>query len=312
MALDIQHLRYFAAVAEAGSVSRAARRLNIAQSALSRRMRNLELSAGAEILVRTPEGVDLTSAGRRLLLHAQRIFRAFEDLHRDLSITDEWSPTPIYLGVTPSASYFIFQLMSGEAVALPRPGAVKVVEGTSEHIYRRLLSGDVDLALLTNPRHSRAIEVLVSWTEDLFVVGPRGMIGDSETALRHLADLPFVLTSTSPGVASTFEQAFARAGLKFRIDIALESVSAAKRMVENGQGFTILPFPAVAIEAAEGRLGVERLPGATMIRSLARRANRPWTAATRQVIGALRNEMERQVALYDWSHPMERRHRHQS
>ncbi len=70
--MELRHLRYFIAVAEEGSLTRAAeRRLHTAQPSLSRQIRDLELEVGAQLLIRGPRGIELTPAGRAFLDHAR-------------------------------------------------------------------------------------------------------------------------------------------------------------------------------------------------------------------------------------------------
>ena len=67
MAIDHQQLRYFVQVATLRSINKAAGHLHIAQSALSRRMRQIEYDLGVDLFYRSAKGVELTTAGRRLL-----------------------------------------------------------------------------------------------------------------------------------------------------------------------------------------------------------------------------------------------------
>src|SRR5258708_29228855 len=70
--MELRHLRYFVAVAEEGSVTMAAeRRLHTAQPSLSRQIRDLEMEVGAQLLVRSVRGIELTAAGRAFLDHAR-------------------------------------------------------------------------------------------------------------------------------------------------------------------------------------------------------------------------------------------------
>jgi DNA-binding transcriptional LysR family regulator len=80
--MELRHLRYFAAVAEAASFSRAAERLRVAQPALSRQVRDLEEEMGAKLFVRSPVRVELTDAGRVFLTHVQKLLT-----HVDLAVT---------------------------------------------------------------------------------------------------------------------------------------------------------------------------------------------------------------------------------
>lgn len=73
--MELRHLRYFLAVAEEGSLTVAAeRRLHTAQPSLSRQIRDLEYEVGAQLLVRSARGVELTDSGRTFLDHARLAF----------------------------------------------------------------------------------------------------------------------------------------------------------------------------------------------------------------------------------------------
>ncbi|HEX8363408.1 MAG TPA: LysR family transcriptional regulator [Longimicrobium sp.] len=80
--MDFRHLRYFVAVTEEGSFTRAARRLFVAQPALSKQIHDLEGTIGARLLVRSARGVTLTAAGTELLRHARALL-ATEETARD-------------------------------------------------------------------------------------------------------------------------------------------------------------------------------------------------------------------------------------
>src|ERR1700753_2745157 len=70
--MELRHLRYFIAVVEEGGLTAAAeRRLHTSQPSLSRQIRDLETEVGADLLARTPHGVELTAAGRAFLDHAR-------------------------------------------------------------------------------------------------------------------------------------------------------------------------------------------------------------------------------------------------
>ena len=79
MSVELRHLRAFVVVAEEAHVGRAAQRLFISQPALSRQMQQLEREIGAPLLLRTPQGVELTETGNELLGRAHVALEAAED-----------------------------------------------------------------------------------------------------------------------------------------------------------------------------------------------------------------------------------------
>src|SRR5262245_19557925 len=82
--LDLRHLRLVAAVAESGGQTRAARRLNLTQSALSHQLRELESRIGAPLFIRASRRMVLTATGERILGTARRVLHEVEALERDL------------------------------------------------------------------------------------------------------------------------------------------------------------------------------------------------------------------------------------
>ena len=80
--MELRHLRYFVAVAEAGSLTVAARKLRTSQPSLSRQIRDLEDEVGAQLLTRRARGIELTPAGRAFLEHARTVLSQVEGLKR--------------------------------------------------------------------------------------------------------------------------------------------------------------------------------------------------------------------------------------
>src|SRR5437763_11131260 len=147
--MELRHLRYFVAVAEEGSVTLAAeRRLHTAQPSLSRQIRDLEMEVGAQLLVRSVRGVELTAAGRAFLDHARlalsQVEAAGEAARR---------------AAQPAKASFVMGFLTGteidwfpEAVRLLRDQLpsieVILVSRTSPELAGALLRGKVDVAFL--------------------------------------------------------------------------------------------------------------------------------------------------------------------
>src|SRR5437870_4394572 len=147
--MELRHLRYFIAVAEEGSVTLAAeRRLHTAQPSLSRQIRDLELEIGAQLLIRSARGIELTAAGRAFLDHARlalsQVEAAGEAARRAAS---------------PAKASFVMGFLTGtemdwfaEAVRLlrdelPNIGVI-LISQTSPELASAFLRGKVDVAFL--------------------------------------------------------------------------------------------------------------------------------------------------------------------
>ncbi len=148
--MELRHLRYFVAVAEEGSVNRAARRLLISQPALSRQIAQLERELGQRLLERTTRGIQLTSAGHALLPHANHLL-TMADATRETVAGAGAVRQPVTLGVPPGTDgTWLIALVDTVRARLPHV-ALEYVEATSSDQLRLLGAGRLDLGLVHRP-----------------------------------------------------------------------------------------------------------------------------------------------------------------
>ena len=152
--MDFRILRYFVAIAEEGSISRAAERLRIAQPALSAQVRNLESELGSPLLHRMPRGVAVTESGAKLLGHARHILRsaalAREDLLGDAAViigdvTVSFPQSVAMVLTRPVVEEVLRALPRGEVEHLKVDGRIEV---TCEFCNRQYLFDEDALARL--------------------------------------------------------------------------------------------------------------------------------------------------------------------
>ena len=171
--MELRHLRYFVAVAEEGSVTLAAeRRLHTAQPSLSRQIRDLEMEVGAQLLVRSVRGIELTPAGRAFLDHARlalsQVEAAGEAARR---------------AAQPAKASFVMGFLTGtemdwftEAVRLLRDELpsieVILVSQTSPELASALLRSKVDVAFLRPEPEMQDLVFKRLTSEPLFVILP--------------------------------------------------------------------------------------------------------------------------------------------
>ena len=100
MRLDLRQLRYFLAVGDAGALSHAAQKLNLAQSAVSHHLAELEAKLGVQLVERHPRGIRLTAAGQRLHEHARAIVAAVAKAEEDVKAFAEEASGPVSVGLS--------------------------------------------------------------------------------------------------------------------------------------------------------------------------------------------------------------------
>jgi LysR family nitrogen assimilation transcriptional regulator len=143
--LDLRSIRSFMYVAEAGSFTRAAAQLSMAQSALSRQVRDLEDELGVLLLHRTGRGAELTEAGQRFLSRAKKLLLNASALSADMKALSGANIETVTLGVPPSISHILLALLLDRVKRQYPHIRMRVVEGFSGHIYEWLLSSTLPI-----------------------------------------------------------------------------------------------------------------------------------------------------------------------
>jgi DNA-binding transcriptional LysR family regulator len=172
--MDLKQLEYFVHVAEMGSFTRAAAFLQVAQPALSRQVRTLEVELRQPLLDRNGRGVTLTEAGKRLLAHARGILQQVQRARDDLEDQRGAATGRLAIALPPSVSRTLTApLVKAFREQLPRAN-LSVVEGLSTYALEWLVIGRVDCAVVYNVTPSPAIDLQPLLDEPLYLVSARG------------------------------------------------------------------------------------------------------------------------------------------
>ena len=193
--MDIRQLTYYAAIFEHRNLSRAAGHCNVAQSAISHHLANLESELGVTLFLRKPRGMEPTAAGIKLYDHARLILRAVQSAEQDIRQESEVIAGDIAIGLPYSVMKAIgLPLM--QAVLKDYPDVrLSVVESLSGGTFSSLLSSEVDISLFYNPQKDERItmqqvlaeegaESLVVYAPELQRPEPTGEGGDFAEGFR--------------------------------------------------------------------------------------------------------------------------------
>lgn len=201
--MEFRHLRYFQAVAEELSYSNAARRLHVAQPALSRAVQEVERELGFPVLLRTRRTVALTPAGRVLLDEAGLLLQRFEEALRRTRRAATGEEGELRLGyIGPPAQGFLGRLLAEFRVAHPRVTVV-LEERTPERVWEMVANGRLDLGL-TRPvlaHEALGLRTLLLRREPLWAVLPEGhrLAARRTIPWRQLASEPLVILARREG-----------------------------------------------------------------------------------------------------------------
>lgn len=185
--IDQYQLRYFLAVAETGSFSRAAKRVSVTQPSLSAGIAKLERELGARLFDRDRQGVALTPAGSRFLVRARRIAAEYE--HALVELSEVSDPTLLRIGVLGTIPTALIEDLLEQHRALGSGEALEILDGSERDITERLERGRIDLALtVVRPHHARFHpEVLARERYMMVLPADHPLADESEVMAEQLA-----------------------------------------------------------------------------------------------------------------------------
>jgi LysR family nitrogen assimilation transcriptional regulator len=249
--MDLKQLEYFVRVAELGSFTRAAMALDVAQPALSRQVRLLEVELRQNLLVRNGRGATPTEAGKLLLEHGRGILHQVERAREELGRVRGALAGRVAIGLPPSlARVLTVPLTRAFRAQLPE-ASISISEGLSVTMQEWLTTGRLDIAVLYNAQPAPDMDITPLRDEELLLVQPRppGLPEDpppGPIALRDVAILPLVIPSRPNAVRMHVEAEMANIGCRPLVALEIDGVSAILDLVTDGAGSALLSRNAVA------------------------------------------------------------------
>ena len=246
--MDLKQLATFVQVAELGSFTRAASVLRIAQPALSRQVRALEVELHQPLFERNGRGVTLTPAGQRLLAHGRGILQQVERARQDMEDQRGAASGLLSIGLPPSIGRSLTSpLVEAFRARFPK-ATLTMVEGLSTYTLEWLVQGRIDCAVVYHATPAAAIDLQLVLEEALYLVSARGrartLLGRPLT-LDAVAAHELVIPSRPHAIRMRLETALAEAGLKSRVGLEIESVPAILDMVARHPLHAVLSLNAV-------------------------------------------------------------------
>jgi len=248
-------LESFLTVARTGNLTEAARELHVTQPGLTARLQRLEAELGAELLVRLPRGVRLTEAGRALLPYAERALESLDQGTAAVRDLVRGTGGRIEIGAAPAVSTYVLpralQRFASEHPAV----ALGVRTGHSEELLSLVLAEQVQIAIVRTLRHPEIESTPLYEDEVVLATHPaHAFAGDHAVRVEQLGDQPLILFDPSSSYHELTSAMYRAAGVAPRGVMVLDSIDAAKRMVQLGLGIALLPRSALREELDDGSL----------------------------------------------------------
>jgi LysR family nitrogen assimilation transcriptional regulator len=301
--MDLKQLEYFVRVAELGSFTRAAIELDVAQPALSRQVRLLEVELRQTLLVRNGRGAVPTEAGKLLLDHGRGILHQVERAREDLGRLRGGLSGRVAVGLPSSvARVLTVPLTRAFREALPE-ARLSISEGLSSALQEGLTSGRLDIVVLYNAQPSRELDITPLLEEELLLVRarPPGLHEDpppGPVSLAEVAALPLVIPTRPNAIRMHVEAEMADIGCRPTVALEIDGVSAILDLVLDGAGCAILsrnallntPRPSAYVAQSIGQ------PPLRIRLSLATSLQRPATPVQKAALELIRKTAPSVVA----------------
>ncbi|MCR8551036.1 LysR substrate-binding domain-containing protein [Salipiger sp. P9] len=250
--MELRQLRYFIGIVDAGSMTRAAEVLCIAQPSLSAHIARMEEELEAALFDRLPRGIRPTEAGMVLYQRAQEILASVDQAVAELRTVSSSLSGKVHLGLTGTINGALaVPLMTAARDRFPLLQIV-ISEAMSGFVQDWAAGGRIDLGVIYGDRDLKGLA-----SERLFVEELVALTAPDDPA-RSFGELaasrPFILPGQAHGLRQTIDNCLSRLGLS--VDAAFE-VASYQNIVDftiAGFGASILPRHAVARELSEGRL----------------------------------------------------------
>jgi DNA-binding transcriptional LysR family regulator len=251
--MDLRQLRYFLAIAEEGSITAAAAKLNMAQPPLSQQLRQLEEELGVKLVERGPRKSELTDSGRMLASRASQILDLARSAEREILDHREGLAGSLSLGMVSSSG-----LPDANVAAFHAryPGvAFDIHEGNTYELLELLGKGVIEVAVVRTPFNATNLDCRYAATEPMMAIWPGEdpFPGKPKLELRDLAGRPLVLYRRFERI---FLEECEKAGFEPRLMCRNEDARTTASWVRGGYGIGIVPRSALT-QAGAGLAGKE-------------------------------------------------------
>lgn len=286
--MELRQLKYFVAIADCSSFSKAADKVFVAQSALSHQMAQLEDELGTALFHRSRRGVELTDAGARFFPHAVSILRQTEAAMASARSDGDAPAGKVVFGLPHSVSH---------ALALPLLRQVRqqfpdvqleLTEELTGNLTKQLRAGQINLSVLFDDGHLSEFASVPFLREQMYLIEPPQDVPRRTTGitLKQVLTMPLILPANPHGVRPLIEDAALKAGLASpKIDADISSISILRTTLLAGMGRTLLPLMPFMPEIDAGLLVATRVGSPPLQRTLALCASShiPMSAASQAV-----------------------------
>lgn len=268
--MNINQLRTVLAIAETGSLTRAAELLHVVQPALSRQLRLLEEELGAAIFERTPRGMTLTVPGKRFLDQVRVSLQGLDQAKAEVLSGTSGLQGTVSVGMLPSFATVVAAPLITSLREKYSDLKVRLVAGFTGDLQGQLERGELDVGLLGDYGPSTLLATTPVLQEPLYVVSlpDSGLKDDEPLALNKVADLPLILPASPQGLRQLIDRACTIIGINLNVVAEANDTAIQLELVQRGVGYAILPLIAISTALEAGLVAVAPITSPTLHRTV--------------------------------------------
>ncbi len=244
MAFTLRQLQYFVAVAEQGSVTRAAQNLSISQSSVTEALKELETDLAVQLFERHPRGLTITHNGHQFLRHATKILATVSDARTSFSGQQSAPSGTLNIGVTSLvAGYVLSDLLARYRRACPGV-EVSAIEDNGGYLEHLLVGGELDVAVMviSNLRDRMALQAEILETSPYRLWLPMGhpLVSADIISVADIAREPLIMLTVDE-IEENTGKLLSALGARPHVAFRTRSVEAVRSLVATGAGVALLP-----------------------------------------------------------------------
>lgn len=253
--MEFRQIQYFVCLYEEGSVTRAARRLHIVQPALSMQIAKLENELGEQLFIRSSQGMQPTSEGRRLYQLFLPAMVEFARARDQASRTDGELTGHVRIGMIATIAQGVLVDALLEFEKLHPKVELSLTDGFSGMLTEAVALGRLDAAVINKPRRPLTLQTTTIAEEDLILVtGTQHHVLQEPIPLSEVAALKLVLPTRQHGLRGILESFAQTEEIELTPFVEIDSISAILKLVQESDFCTLLPNVSVRRQRDSGEL----------------------------------------------------------
>ncbi|WP_064683152.1 LysR family transcriptional regulator [Rhizobium bangladeshense] len=244
MAFTLRQIQYFVAVAEQGSVTRAAQNLSISQSSVTEALKELETDLGVELFERHPRGLTITHNGHQFLRHATKILASVSDARTSFSGRQSALSGTLNIGVTSLVAGYVLSDLLARYRRACSGVEVSAIEDNGSYLEHLLVGGELDVAVMviSNLRDRMALQAEILETSPYRLWLPMGhpLVSADIISVADIAREPLIMLTVDE-IEENTGKLLSALGARPHVAFRTRSVEAVRSLVATGAGVALLP-----------------------------------------------------------------------